>query len=72
MLGLYGQHARTYLVTGLVLTFDALFAVYVLMIGVHVYGAVRGIQPMTETLEIAFWAALLLANTLCYPGPLAS
>jgi hypothetical protein len=34
---------------------------------VHIHGAVARIQPITETLEIGFWAAMLAANALFYP-----
>lgn len=53
---------------GLADTFNVLFAVYGLMLVVHVYGAIRRIQPITETLEIGFWALLLVLNTLFYPA----
>ena len=43
---------------GLPLAYRVFFAVSVLMVGVHVYGAVRGIKPITETIEIGFWAGL--------------
>ena len=46
--------------------FDVLFGVFGLMLAVHVYGAIRRIQPITETLEIGFWALLLLLNTWFY------
>lgn len=48
--------------------FDVLFGVFGLMLAVHVYGAIRRIQPITETLEIGFWALLLLLNTWFYPA----
>ena len=35
---------------------------------VHVYGALRKIQPLTETVEIAFWVGLLFAGLLFFPG----
>ena len=54
---------------GLVYAFDVLFCVFGLMLGVHIYGAIRRIQPITETLEIGFWALLLLLNTWFYPAP---
>jgi hypothetical protein len=48
--------------------FDILFIVFTLMIIVHVYGAFRRIQPITETAEIGLWIGLLVANTLFYPS----
>jgi hypothetical protein len=38
------------------------------MVAVHVYGAWRKIQPMTETIEIAFYALLLLLTLLFQPS----
>lgn len=49
------------------LAFDLMFCVYGFMIVVHVYGAWRRIQPITETLEIGFWILLALLNLLFYP-----
>lgn len=47
--------------------FEMLAVVFSLMLVVHIYGAIRGIQPITETLEIGLWMALLSINYLCYP-----
>ena len=49
-------------------SFDILFIVFTLMLVVHVYGALRRIQPITETIEIGFWLILLVCNTLFYPA----
>lgn len=32
---------------------------------IHIYGAIRKIQPITETLEIGFWFGLIVL-TLCF------
>ncbi|MCV2219428.1 hypothetical protein [Thauera sp. Sel9] len=48
--------------------FDVLFLVFAMMLVVHIYGAVKRIQPITETLEIGFWLLLLILNTLFYPA----
>lgn len=48
--------------------FDLLFAVFIVMFLVHVYGALRRIQPITETLEIGFWMILFALNMLFYPA----
>ncbi|ENO87224.1 hypothetical protein [Thauera linaloolentis] len=48
--------------------FDVLFLVFAMMLVVHIYGAVKRIQPITETLEIGFWLLLLVLNTLFYPA----
>lgn len=50
---------------GISIIFQGLNLLMILMVGVHVYGAVKRIQPMTETLEIGFWGTLLLLN-LCF------
>jgi len=48
--------------------FDVLFLVFALMFVVHVYGAIRKIQPLSETLEIGFWMILFVLNVLFYPA----
>lgn len=48
--------------------FDLLFVVFSLMFVVHVYGALKRIQPISETLEIGFWMLLFVLNTVFYPG----
>lgn len=48
--------------------FDMLFVVFSLMFVVHVYGALKRIQPITETLEIGFWMILFVLNMLFYPA----
>lgn len=47
--------------------FDVLFLVFALMFVMHVYGAIRKIQPLSETLEIGFWMILFVLNVLFYP-----
>ena len=47
--------------------FEVLYFVSISMIVVHVYGAWRRIQPMTETIEIAFYGLLLLLTLLFQP-----
>lgn len=53
---------------GLVLVFEIMLAAFVLMIGVHAYGAVKRIQPITETLEIGVWILLVLLALAFFPG----
>ena len=48
--------------------FDMLFVVFSLMFVVHVYGTLKRIQPITETLEIGFWMILFVLNMLFYPA----
>ena len=38
-----------------------------IMVAVHIDGAIRKIQPWTETAEIAFWSAAAAACVLYYP-----
>lgn len=47
--------------------FEVLYFVCTSMIAVHAYGAWRKIQPVTETVEIAFYALLLLLTLLFQP-----
>jgi uncharacterized membrane protein YsdA (DUF1294 family) len=54
--------------TGLVFTFQVLVAVAVLMTIVHIWGALQGIQPISETLEIGMYAGLGLLAVAFYPG----
>lgn len=48
--------------------FELLIAVVVLMIVVHAYGAVRRIQPITETLEIGVWVLILALGLAFFPA----
>ena len=49
------------------LVFHLLLGVTVLMVPVHIYGAVKKIQPITETYEIGFWCASVLLTLLFWP-----
>jgi len=50
--------------------FRILIGSFAAMVVVHAWGAVRRIQPLSETLETAAWLALLLLAVLFYPaGP---
>ncbi|MFR0690633.1 hypothetical protein ACLUTX_14615 [Enterobacterales bacterium AE_CKDN230030158-1A_HGKHYDSX7] len=51
----------------LLTTFEVLAAVAGFMIAVHLYGALRRIQPWTETLEIGFYAAMLALTLAFWP-----
>ena len=42
-----------------------LLGVYLILTLVHVVGAVQGVQPVSETVEIGFWLALIVL-TLCF------
>lgn len=52
---------------GLEFTFQVLLAVAGFMIVVHVWGAVKRIQPLSETLEIGMYTGLGLLTLLFYP-----
>ncbi len=45
--------------------FKLMITVFSMMTIVHVYGAWKRIQPLTETVEIIFWAGLVIL-TLCF------
>lgn len=48
--------------------FEVLAAVAAFMVVVHVHGALRRIQPWTETLEIGFYAGLFALTLLFWPA----
>ena len=52
---------------GLVFTFQVLLAVGLMMVLVHIWGALRRIQPISETLEIGMYSGLFLLAVLFYP-----
>lgn len=47
--------------------FQFVLAAVAVNIAVHAYGAVKRIQPMSETWEILGWVALLAAGIVFYP-----
>ena len=48
--------------------FELLAATATMMIVVHVYGALKRIQPLSETLEIGFYVLLLLLPLMFWPA----
>ena len=48
--------------------YDLMLWLFVAMIALHVYGAIRKTQPITETVEIALWVALFLVTLCFYPS----
>ncbi|MFZ8977693.1 MAG: hypothetical protein ACO2Y9_11415 [Pseudohongiellaceae bacterium] len=50
---------------GLLFVYELFIPFFALMVLVHLYGAIKKIQPITETLEIGFWLALLVL-ALCF------
>ena len=54
--------------TAIVFVFEVGLAFSVLMVVVHVYGAVKGIQPITETVETALWGLFVVLHLAFFPG----
>lgn len=50
---------------GLLFVYQLFIPFFLLMVLVHAYGAIKRIQPITETLEIGFWLILLIL-ALCF------
>jgi hypothetical protein len=48
--------------------FELLLWLLVGMLGLHIYGALRREQPITETIEIALWVVLILATVAFFPA----
>lgn len=53
---------------GLIFAFEVMIAVFIFMLIVHIYGAIKKIQPITETLENILWAVLLAPTLAFYPA----
>jgi hypothetical protein len=49
--------------------FDLLIWIYLALALVHVWGALKRIQPITETIEIGFWVGLIVLSLCFYPIP---
>ena len=49
-------------------SFGIVIASFALMVIVHAWGALRGIQPRTESLETVAWLLLLVVAVLSFPG----
>jgi len=48
--------------------FQFLLSCWGLMVAVHLYGALKGIQPITETYEIGFWISLAIFTLIFWPN----
>lgn len=48
--------------------FELLAVTATMMIVVHVYGALKRIQPLSETLEIGFYVLLLMLTLMFWPA----
>ncbi len=53
---------------GTIAVFHLLFGGFAFMTIAHIWGAIKRIQPLTETLEIGFWFGLILLNAAFYPA----
>ncbi len=53
---------------GEVLVFQFLIGLCGFMVLLHIYGAIKRIQPITETLEIGLWVTLLFLSFAFYPN----
>jgi len=49
--------------------FDLMILTGIFLLGVHVYGFIRKVQPLSENLEIIMYAALVLLTWYFYPQP---
>lgn len=47
--------------------FEMMLWLLVAMLALHVYGALRRMQPITETIEIALWVVLTLTTLAFWP-----
>ena len=47
--------------------FDLMLWTFFSMLALHIYGAIRKTQPITETVEIALWILLFLVTLCFYP-----
>jgi hypothetical protein len=47
--------------------FDLMLWLFVAMIALHAYGAIKKTQPLTETVEISLWVVLFLITLCFYP-----
>ncbi len=47
--------------------FDMMLLTFISMTVLHVYGAIRRTQPITETVEIGLWVVLGIAGVCFYP-----
>ena len=48
--------------------YELMLWTFVGMLLLHVYGAIRKTQPITETIEIGLWVILSLVTLCFYPG----
>jgi hypothetical protein len=47
--------------------FDFILCNFVIMVFIHIYGWIKQIQPISETLEILYWGGMIILTLLFYP-----
>lgn len=47
--------------------FDFILCNFVMMVFIHIYGWIKQIQPISETLEILYWSGMIVLTLLFYP-----
>ena len=47
--------------------FNLMLGMFCILTLVHIYGAIRKIQPISETIEIIFWFGLIVLTLCFYP-----
>ena len=47
--------------------FELMLWILLGMLALHIYGALKRVQPITETIEVALWVVLVLATIAFYP-----
>ena len=53
---------------GIIYAFEIMLTIFAFMLVVHIYGAIKKIQPITETLENILWLVLLLLTLAFFPN----
>jgi len=48
--------------------FDFILCNFVVMVFIHIYGWIKQIQPISETLEILYWSGMIVLTLLFYPS----
>ncbi len=48
--------------------FNIILLIFISMMVIHVYGAFKRIQPISETIEILFWLAQVVISLCFYPA----
>lgn len=48
--------------------FDLILCNFMMMVFIHIYGWIKQIQPISETLEILYWSGMIVLTLLFYPS----